>query len=1079
MSTTHLDPPAYRLVRQHAPTAAPVLDAWQRQFVEHESGPLLVLAGPGTGKTTTLVEAIVERIEVRGADPSSVLALTFSRKAAEQLRDRVTARLGRTVATPLAATFHSFAFGLVRRFTPAELYSAPLRLLTAPQADVMVRELLDLHRDELPWPPGLAVAARTRGFAQEVSAVVARAREKGADHEQLLALGHAEQLPELVAAGIFLRHYLDNLDDHGATDYADLMRRAVIEAEAHRGELRRQLRHVFVDEYQDTDPGQVALLQAIAGDGGDLVVVGDPHQSIYGFRGADVRGLLDFPATFPTREGAKAPVVVLRTTRRFGADLLEASRRVAARLPLAGAIGEEARAAFASPVPSPDAPAGLLEVLTYDTDRAEVERIADLLRRAHLEDGLPWSDMAVLVRSGRATLPVMRRMLASAGVPVEVAGDEIPLVAEPAVRPLVDALAVVVASPEPPTPEAAEALLLSPLCGLDATAVRALGRQLRRRDLAEATRDRRPPRGSRELVAQALVDHDLLDGLEGAAVDGARRLVRLLGAALDALHDDRSVEEVLWGLWSGTSWAEHLRAGVARGGAAARRAHRDLDAICALFDLAARAEEQRGHTSAENFLAELQAQQIPGDTRAEKGVRGDAVRLLTAHRSKGLEWELVVVAHVQEGAWPDLRRRATLLGGDRIGAPAYGRLELQPDVTARALLAEERRLFYVACTRARRRLVVTAVSSTAEEGEQPSRFLFELVDEPTHLQGRPQRPLTLAGVVAELRRTASDDTLSDALRQAAARRLAQLAATEVAGRPLVPAADPAHWWGTHARTASATPVRPADEPLGLSASTITSIGECPARWFLEHEAGGATYSGQAAGFGNLVHKIAEHVGSGRLADADIDELMEHVDQVWDQLPFRTPWSRHKEREEARAAIERFLKQHRDPAARTIVATEHSFEVLATLPDGEQVRLRGFADRVELDAERRVVVVDLKTGKYMPTQAELAVHPQLGLYQLAVERGAVDGLLPDGTPGAVSGGAELWQLRTSTSDAPKVQTQRPQEPDEEGWLPVERQIALAAHAIRAEEFPARPSDKVCRVCSFQAMCPARTTKAVIQ
>ena len=190
--------------------------------------------------------------------------------------------------------------------------------------------------------------------------------------------------------------------------------------------------------------------------------------------------------------------------------------------------------------------------------------------------------------------------------------------------------------------------------------------------------------------------------------------------------------------------------------AGARLANRDLDAVCALFETAARAEEQRGHTSVETFLATLVAQEIPADTLAERGVHGESVRLLTAHRSKGLEWRLVVVAHVQETAWPDLRRRTSLLQADRIGAEQYAVPVLQPDTTTRELLAEERRLFYVACTRARERLVVTAVASPEDEGEQPSRFLTELGVEVRHLQGRPPRPLSLLGLVSELRRTAAD-----------------------------------------------------------------------------------------------------------------------------------------------------------------------------------------------------------------------------------------------------------------------------------------------------------------------------------
>ncbi|MFC6696739.1 ATP-dependent helicase [Nocardioides daphniae] len=1080
-----------RLVRPPATaTPVPVLDPAQRSVVDHAGGPLLVLAGPGTGKTTTLVEAIVDRIDVRGADPASVLALTFSRKAAEQLRDRVTARLGRTVASPLSMTFHSFAYGLVRRFTPAELYTAPLRLLTAPQADVMMHELLEMHRPALGWPTSLGEAVGTRGFAREVAAVLGRAREKGADHEELVRLGRENpSAPELLAAGLFLERYLDSLDDHGSTDYADLVRRAVMEARAHAVDLRREFRHVFVDEYQDTDPGQVELLRAVAGDGANLVAVGDPHQSIYGFRGAEVRGILDFPDEFLTRSGERAPVVVLDTTRRFGPAVLEAATRVARNLSLTGALPPEARERFARPRAMPDAPPGRVEVFTYDSERAEAERVADLLRRAHLDDGVAWSDMAVLVRSGRSTLPVMRRLLTAAGVPVEVAADEIPLGQEPAAEQLLTALETVVRSVEDeewtPTSETAEALLLSPLAGLGVTELRSLARALRQRELTAAVEQRRAAVGSRDLLARALVTPQLLDGLEGPGVDKARGLLGLLGECREAMLAGADVESLLWQVWSGTEWGARLRAAVLRGGAAARRAHRDLDAVCALFDTASRTEQQRGRTSARNFLEEVKAQQIPADSLVDKGVRGDAVRLLTAHRSKGLEWRLVVVAHVQEGNWPDLRRRATLLGADRLGASRYGELELVDEASRTAMLAEERRLFYVACTRAKERLVVTAVQSTHEDGEVASRFLDELCPTPQevaagadevlvrHQQGRPSRPLTLAGVVAHLRRTVADPATPEVLRAAAARRLAALAGEEVNGRALVPAADPRQWWGTNGTTASEAPVRDVEVPVKVSASTVQAIADCPAKWFLEHEAGGASFSGQGAAFGNVVHKIAEHVTRPEMADAEVDDLMELVDGVWDRLPFRTPWSRAKERLEARNAIERFLNHHRS-STRRVVGTEVPFSFTSTLPDGSQVHLRGFADRLEIDAQGRVVVVDLKTGKYPPTDKSLVENPQLGIYQYAVEHGGFSDALEEG---ALSGGAELWQLRASSKDVPKVQAQARQERDEEGWLLAERQLAETARVIRDEQFAAIRG-KHCDFCAFTALCPATTKPGVI-
>ena len=1062
----------YRLAP--APTARvapPELDADQRSVVDHPGGPLLVLAGPGTGKTTTLVEAIVDRVEHRGAAPESVLALTFSRKAAEQLRDRVTARLGRTMATTLSSTFHSFAYGLVRRYSPTDLYAAPLRLLSAPEQDVVLQGLLTDSPESVAWPASLRRAVGTRGFAREVQAVIGRAREKGLEPEDLERLGRENGVDAYVAAGRFLGQYLDVLDSSSAIDYPDLVTRAVLAAERHRDELRSQLRHVFVDEYQDTDPSQVALLRALAGDGRDLVAVGDPHQSIYGFRGADVRGILDFPRVFPDADGGPAPVTVLRTTRRFGAHLLLASQRVAARLPLAGSIGAEAAQAFLAPRAAAGLPVGRVEVTTYDTERAEVEHLADLLRRAHLEDGRDWSDMAVLVRSGRASIPPLQRALASAGVPVEVAADDTPLVREPAVAPLVGALQAVVLLEDGeslPT-DTAEELLVSPLAGLDATELRSLARDLRAEELARADR----PRPSAELLRDALVQPPATTGTTGGpATSGAARkalaLAELLRAAGERLRDGATAEEVLWTLWAGTDWPRRLRAGIDAGGQRARLAHRDLDAVVALFEAAARTEEQRDHTAVADFVGVLRAQEIPGDTLAERGVRGAAVRLLTAHRSKGLEWPLVVVAHAQEGGWPDLRRRSTLLEADRIGPG-----ELLPPVTTRDLVAEERRLFYVAATRARDRLLVTAVRSPEDEGEQPSRFLAELGVEVRHVQGRPRRPLSVAGLVAELRRTVADDRRSDALRAVAADRLARLAAVQVAGRPVAPQADPRSWWGTRALTASDRPVRPTDEPVRLTASALTSLEQCPARWFLEREAGGASEATQAQGFGNVVHEIADRVSRGELpADAAaVDELMSEVDAVWGQVPFRTPWSAGLEREEVRRALLRFIAWHNRPGARQVLATEQPFEAQVELPGGELVQLHGFADRLELDAEGRVVVVDLKTGKYPAT--DLPRHPQLGLYQLAVEHGAVADLAGD----APNGGAELWQLRQESRTGLKVQEQAPQRPGPDGRTPVEEQLVSAVSAIRSERFEARPGSH-CERCAFRALCPTQVSGTVL-
>jgi superfamily I DNA/RNA helicase/RecB family exonuclease len=1076
---------AYRLVRPAAPTQRPVLDDDQQRVVDHQGGPLLVLAGPGTGKTTTLVEAIVDRIETRGADPSQVLALTFSRKAAEQLRDRVTARLGRTTGSAICSTIHSFAYGLIRRYAPRELYRAPLRLLSAPEQDVVVRELLRRSPESVDWPPELDRALETRGFAREVQMVLSRAREKGLEADELVALGEQEQVPAYVAAGLFLRGYLDNLDDQSATDYADLIRRAVIEATAHRTELRRQFRHVFVDEYQDTDPGQVALLRALAGDGGDLVVVGDPHQSIYGFRGAEVRGILEFPADFPRPDGTPAPVVPLRTTRRFGPRLLVATQRVAGRIGLPGAIDVEARESFLHPVAADTPDDGLARVLTFDTERAEAEHLADLLRRAHLEDGVPWDRMAVLVRSGRASIPPLRRALGAAGVPVEVARDDLPLVQDPSVLPLLEALRAAVNIDNDDDESAdyvdhsrAESLLLGPLGGLDAGDVRRLARLLRVREKDAAHADARLPLTSKELIRLAVLRDGYLDEIPGPEATAARALHTLVRATSDGLAEGGTAEDALWALWSSTDWPGRLRRSVEHGGGAARRAHRDLDSVVALFDVAAREAEKRdvaavsGAAGVRDFLSRLGAQQIPADTLAEQGVRGSAVRLLTAHRAKGLEWDLVVVAHVQQEGWPDLRRRSTLLQADRIGTDGHGRGELVPPTTARELLQEERRLFYVACTRARSRLVVTAVASAEDDGDQPSRFLAELGVTVEKVEGRPDRPLSLAGLVSELRRTVADPGTTPPLRAAAARRLARLAGETVNDRALVPQADPSSWWGTRAATRSVVPVRDPEQPVPVSASMLEAVMVCPTRWFLTTEAGGAGSAHQSANIGQLVHALAQRVAVGEVPP-DLDLLLHHVDEVWGRLHFRTPWSAAREHERIEVALTRFLEWHA-ANPRKLVGTEEKFETVVELGSGERVRLNGYADRLELDADGRVVVVDLKTTKDKPTGPQLQRHVQLGVYQYAVDHGAVDLLAPDGH--GESGGAELVHLGLPDGDAAVVQQQPAYADDGDERTTLRAQMERASSLVRAETFPAVAGDH-CRDCDFKPICPIQGAGSV--
>ncbi|MER7173633.1 ATP-dependent helicase [Streptomyces mesophilus] len=1118
---------AYRLVRTRPPRVDPPrLDAAQRAVVDHEGGPLLVLAGPGTGKTTTLVEAVTRRVE-DGTDPERILVLTFSRKAAVELRDRMALRIG-GVRAPQASTFHSFCYALVRAHQDVDLFVNPLRLLSGPEQDVMVRELLEGELElaaeghaRIRWPEDLRACLTTRGFADEVRAVLARSRELGLGPDALADFARRIGRPDWDAAAGFLAEYLDVLDAQGVLDYAELVHRAVLLARRPDVAAQLALRYdaVFVDEYQDTDPSQVRLLEALAGDGRTLVTFGDPDQSIYAFRGSDVNGILDFPDAFPRKDGRPAPVEVLTTSRRSGAALLAATRLITRRMPLPRLPVEKVRrhrelAAVHE--------GGGVEVYTYPTPGTELDNIADLLRRAHLEDGIPWSEMAVLVRAGARTIPGVRRTLTAAGVPLEIDGDDLALRHEPAVATLLLALRAVAegvlaeregegtpsvregeGSPsvregegtpsvrqDEGTPsvredgeaaggearadgdlapswlstETALTLLTSPLAGMDPADLRRLGRALRDEERAGGNRT---PRPSDELLARALAEPERLAAHDPAYAKGAQRLGALLLKTRELLAGGGTAEDALWELWDGTPWPARLERAAYRGGAAGRNADRDLDAVCALFATAARAEERTGGRGALNFLEEAEAEDIAADTLTKRTVRPDAVRLMTAHRSKGLQWRLVVVAGVQEGLWPDLRRRGSLLEADRIGRDG-----LAEPLTPGALLAEERRLFYVAATRARERLVVTAVKAPAEDGDQPSRFLTELGVEAKDITSRPRRPLSVASLVAELRATTVDPRASEELREAAALRLARLAAlSDEDGRPLVPSAHPYRWWGMYEPTHSKVPLRDRDHPVALSGSALDQLANtCSLQWFLGREVKADAPATAAQGFGNVVHVLADEVASGR-TPADLDVLMARLDSVWDGLSFDAPWKSAQEKQNARVALERFLRWHVDSnATRTPVASEHGFDV--TLETGDvEVRIRGSMDRVETDAQGRAYVVDFKTGKNAPTAAEVERHPQLAVYQLAVREGALDEVFDGERP--LPGGAELVHLRQPAPKKdggealPRVQAQGPLNEGE--W--VGDLLANAAGKVLDERF--RPSSgQHCTHCSFQASCSAR-------
>jgi superfamily I DNA/RNA helicase/RecB family exonuclease len=1105
---------AYRLVR--TPVSAsrpPVLDDAQRQVVEHAGGPLLVLAGPGTGKTTAIAEAVVDRITRRGIDPGRLLVLTFSRKAAQELRERIALRLGGTTRRPLALTFHSYAYALVRReFVLAG--DEPPTLLSGPEQLLEVRRLLrgeagDGGRN---WPQRLRPALGTRGFAEELRDFLLRAAERGLDGRGLADLGRRRRRDDWVSAGRFLDAYAARFDlaPVPAYDYSEIVRIAggLLRRKAVRAREREAYDAILVDEYQDTDPAQEEMLRQLAGDGRELIAVGDPDQSIYGFRGADVEAIRRFPERFRAPDGSPARVIALRTGRRSGRVLLAASRRVAARMPAALAGRDPGtRGGHRDLIAGSAAGLGEVRILTAASVSQEAALIADTLRRAHLIDGLAWSSMAVLVRSAASQVPPLRRALAAAGVPVAVAGDELPLTAEPGTRPLLSLLACAL-RPGALTEESAAELLTGPLGGSDALGLRRLRRVLRAaaqesgqlppdEPLAAALRDPREltpagwasdrggaagagrPAGP-EVTASLATGTGAGTGLGlggpgsrggpgGAggpgslvvpALAAARRVASLLALARDAAEDG-TPHEVLWAVWDASGLAAQWQEASAAGGARGNAADADLDAVVALFDSAARFSARLPHGSARLFLDSLAGQEIAGESLAEHAPRGDAVTVLTAHRSKGLEWDLVVVAGVQEGTWPDIRQRGSLLGMDELVEMAAGRLDdgaAAADAAAAALssklLDEERRLFYVAATRARRVLVVTAVGG-AESEERPSRFLAELAGdeiEIEHVAATGRQWLSLPVLTASLRRAAADGELPDRVRRAAAAQLARLAAAGV------PGAAPRQWYAMTELSSTGLAV---SGEIRLSPSRVETFTKCGLRWLLE-AAVGVGSPAVARDFGIVIHAAAALAAAG----AEDGDIAKRIDEMWQHLDFGSAWYSAKQRDQAERMVSKFLDWHRGNP-RELVAVEQELSVRAG-----QVTITGQVDRLERDSDGAAIVVDLKTGSSKPADADLDRNPQLGVYQLAVLLGAFENL------GLTEpGGAELVQVgNAGLTTSVRVQHQRGLASDPEpGWAAELVETVAAGMAGPVFQATVNPG---CRVCPVASCCPVHERGAQV-
>ena len=953
----------------------------QREAVLHRDGPLLIIAGAGTGKTTVLTRRIAHLISSKRARPEEILALTFTEKAAVEMAERVDELIPYGYAETWISTFHAFGDHVLREGALDAGMHPEFRVLTRPEQIIFLRERLFRlplqHYRPLGDPTRHLDALLTfvsRAKDEDVSPAAHRAWAE-AQAAAAATPEEKEEAAKQIELAAFYESCQSLLAEAGACDFGDQIFRTLAllrESPSLLAKLRARYRYILVDEFQDTNHVQLEMVRLLAGtEPANITVVGDDDQAIYRWRGAAAANLIAFRSVYP---GCRE--VILTENHRSTQPILDAAARLVSynnpyRLEVVAGIDKRLRTRRSGGAPVHHA--------HFDTGSAEADGVAAMIGE-RLGHGFRPRDVAVLVRSNNDADAFLRALNVK-GIPHRFSGSR-GLYAREEVRLLVSFLRVL-AHPDDSVP--VFYLAASEAYRLPETDLLRLNQYARRK--------------SRPLldVLRGLPSNEELASVSGGAREAAARMLADVDRAAADVPRLRTGEVLYKFLQESGLLARLSRLETPEAEGKVKNIARFFEAVKAYGDVAE-------HDRVTAFVTHLDLLREAGDDPAvaEADFDEDAVHVLTIHKAKGLEFPVVFLVGCAEQKFPVQRRR------DPIPLPdALFKEVLAP---ADAHMHEERRLFYVAMTRAKDELVMTSAADYGTaRARKVSRFVVEALDLPS--------------AVPVPRKSQA--------REALARHQPTLDTLPAAGGPL-----------------------PEGERLRLSSTQIDDYRTCPLKYRYIHVLRVPLLAHHRVVYGSAVHKAVQQLYEARLGGRAFGEedLVEAFRRAWVSEGFLS-----REHEERRLAageetLRRFFREEAErPWSPTAVEKEFAFSVDES---PGPTRVQGRYDLV-IQRDGRVTILDFKTsGVDDPKKARERARESLQLDVYALAYLKTEGRLPDWV--------ELRFLESGISGG--------KEPTVSEARATETLIREVAGLIRRREFPATPSWNACGQCPFRDICP---------